>query len=130
MKKLIKRLKMWLILILLPKTAIGMCEVIDNWSVTVYGKESSALWDILSALRGPDFLNNQENFDVKLRSTGIIRYKAFPKFSSRESVIINNLEKDIDKSILYKYENNEHFRFHILSAANALGIAIKQIEQL
>src|SRR5260370_5257383 len=43
-------------------------------------KEHEKLWDLFSALRGPD----SENENVKLATTAIIRQKAFPGLSVRE----------------------------------------------
>jgi len=113
---------MWLILILLPKTAIGMCEVIDTWSTQPLKGQESDLWDIMSAVRGPD-QNDDYNSTIKRGSTGVIRSKAFPNLSKFVGVVINTADKDIN--LQSTQPCGDHFKYHILAAGTALNISFK-----
>lgn len=97
--------------------------------------EKQKLWAVLTGLRGPDI---EELQYMKPASTAVIRGLAFPKMlaSAKESLFAGVLfangaefahqsEKATEKRIKY-YESDSadswHFRTHIRSALEALGI--------
>lgn len=59
-----------------PQTMLGMLTLLRQFFRIAPMSESKKLYDVLSALRGPDFYDT-ESCDIKLSTTGLIRYKAF-----------------------------------------------------
>ncbi len=58
-----------------PKTTRGMLDLIDKF-LSRCNRESGELWDVLSALRGPDDDGDEQ---LKKRTTILIRRAAFSK---------------------------------------------------
>ncbi len=88
--------------------------------------DSTQLWDILSALRGPD--NTAAGSDVeKMQTTGVIRSLAFPKTMQRGGLgqasfaldwEVKGIPERMDTSAP-DYTTNSHFRHHINVALKA-----------
>ena len=62
-----------------PTTTRGMLDLIDKFLARC-NRESGNLWDVLSALRGPD----DEDEITKKRTTMLIRDAAFPRLKVRQ----------------------------------------------
>lgn len=103
-----------------PKTAREMLDVLDEFLMSAPSVVASELWDVLTALRGPDSACT----DVKMRTTGLIRTLAFPKTAalSKEHLCIYAFFGDPEKHpIDLRGVAASHFRSHITAAAVALG---------
>lgn len=87
--------------------------------------EGRKLWDVLTALRGPD----DGDVTVKAQTTEIVRSAAFPKlakasfskFSSNQTGALF-AELPVGKINLVRTTTG-HFKRHIEDAANALGVS-------
>jgi hypothetical protein len=108
-------------------------DVIDNAlrpsDKTVYGYDQEVarkLWNILSALRGPD---NASVF-IKDATTGVIRRQAFPKtFKGNfgDSYLHRNLAlsyTDDPGKVVFRrdFMKQDHFGGHVIKAFNSLGL--------
>ena len=102
-----------------PKTLRQALDAIqDMLTLKTYSED---LWDVLSALRGPDVRNH----DLKMATTAVIRDAAFPNHpttlrsfygkDSRKRVIRRN-------KMFKKRENCRHFREHVFAAFEALRL--------
>ena len=103
-----------------PKTLRGALNQIQ----TMLTKQpySADLFDILSAVRGPDSRNSR----LKMATTCIIRTAAFPKkpcqyrsFYAKKDTARNVV---LRKKMFKNRENHPHFREHVLAAFEALGL--------
>lgn len=97
-------------------TAKDILAMIDEWSLNASYPEKRNLWDILSALRGPD----SDNEELKERTTTVIRSKAFSNFG-KECAWFAPRGVKIQMN---GTEDQKHFIGHIKMAANALGIPV------
>lgn len=86
--------------------------------------DARALWDILTALRGPD----SENTDLKLETTCVIRRAAFPKTAATSmtsgQLLASFGAPETEFSVLETaaWKGEGHFLLHAINAAGALGI--------
>lgn len=100
-----------------------MLRQIESYLVT-YKKDplnrGRALWDVLTALRGPD----TENDDLKTCTTAAIRGTAFPKLVGCTANIAATIlsASYFNRDAVYGSNVERHFRSHINSAAFALGL--------
>lgn len=82
---------------------------------------SADLWDVLTALRGPDCRNHK----LKMATTAVIRDAAFPKHPTS---LLSFYGRDDHKSFVRRKkmfkdkENRPHFREHVASAFESLGL--------
>ncbi len=123
-----------------PRSISEVLDVIDRFMVdeTVTYDVKTGLWNILSALRGPDedIVGAQGR---KWKSTSIIRSQAFPLTASSSAFVYlmgdvnnNNNNKDIDIKVdrsgmmLAPKLLGYHFENHISRAATALKIVQKE----
>ncbi len=126
MKKLFNKLKLMLILWLLPKTAKELCYVIDQWSISkVRYNEPYKLWLILSAIRGPD-KEHRMSRDIKWQSTAVLRALLFPNLNQGD---INLDTKEISLSLANDENSDLHFRQHIILACTVADIGIIKREK-
>lgn len=99
-------------------------DMLDEKFCTLGADKASQLWNILTALRGPDELGLLP-YDAKRYSTSIIRAKAFPKLAKMHFRVPAKFETEARK---IRYDLIEaasrHFRSHILRAASALGLNV------
>ncbi len=65
----------------MTKTAKDVLNDLDEWMVSTDFHQRCQLWDVLSALRGPDQL--EQSYD-KSSTTGWIRVCAFPKLTAQD----------------------------------------------
>lgn len=110
-------------------TARAMLDVIDAFlaSEKTSPTEKRKLWNVLTALRGPDISPAGQ---VKRISTGPIRMAAFPRFGERqelaqfESVDLYN-ETELKKLAVEGHEfSHLHFSSHSSAAAGALSLPL------
>ncbi len=102
-----------------PKTALEMLGVIRQFmSVHVYDKEGAKIWDILSALRGPD----SDDVHTKAATTSVIRYHAIGKLAGQFSLVGPDNESKCAFRLNEMNRNGEHFWRHAWSAFRALGL--------
>lgn len=134
-------------------TAREMLELLDEWfsessnhsdHPCQHENERARLWDVLTALRGPD----TDNLDVKHTSTAVIRTAAFPNTEAKASFVVQATfadrrdslgpmkdwyhegsnyslpdwiaDGDATNAVLAGYTS--HFGGHILRAAKVLGL--------
>lgn len=115
-------------------------DVIDNYlsgtdlkGNVISSADSQELWDILSALRGPDVT---EDKPIKLATTAVIRAVAFPETAklshSDGGKVCASMVKDDAKlqSQRTRWADHGlgtiHFRGHIISALRALDIFYRE----
>jgi hypothetical protein len=107
-------------------------NTIDNYLATGDQGDSRALWNILSALRGPDKLYPEVNkyyLSVKDVTTSVIRAAAFPKtaaLSHRDGGRVRaSMMPDDFKYARVRTDRDfpsDHFTGHARSAFRALGL--------
>lgn len=107
-----------------PTTAREVLDLIDNFLLEGDSTETNKLWDVLSALRGPD----SDDFRLKDETTIHIRRAAFPRFSSTQNRWGDNKTRAVFTSD-HPYVSprttssaSGHFCSHIRSAAMVLGL--------
>lgn len=115
-----------------PKSKEDMLQVLREFfladDVSFY--EKTDMWDILTALRGPDRENTHA---VKSATTAVIRQAVFgPDFiKARDAVgatmhVDNNkeakLRRSMDADTDAEYGPDFHFRYHARRAFTALGL--------
>lgn len=92
-------------------------------------QERAGLWDVLTALRGPEGKDDcPERKAVKEAVTGVIRANAFPRtaflgINERPNRAIFTLRRLAD----FAQTKKGHFRFHCLQACSFLGIETKNV---
>jgi len=108
-------------------TARQMLDKLDDFFVTADDIEARALWDVLTALRGPDWVREGDTHTSKLGSTNIIRRRAFPQLARHVDrrakgvpASFDTLGEVIDPAHIQGTPS--HFTFHIYEAAHALDI--------
>lgn len=116
----------------MPKyTAREMLDSIDAFLVSddVDEAQKSALWNVLTALRGPEAKKGDAQAKaVKEAVTGVIRANAFPRNAFRS--IENRPNRSVvtlSRSVDFKGVAKGHFRFHAIQACQALGITTKNV---
>jgi hypothetical protein len=106
-------------------------DVVDNVLNCKDREAAKSLWDILTALRGPD--NSDQTFSTKVATTCVIRSKSLPKtFNSHSTITKNSFisaiaisNNDSPRSLksrsefMYPYG---HFLSHAKNAFKALGL--------
>ena len=83
------------------------------------GKEGEKVWDVISALRGPD----DEDYIKKGKTTAVIRNKALGNIDYI-SVAVNTEDNFVEV-----VDGYDHFYNHIKEAAKALGIEIRCMKE-
>lgn len=86
-----------------------------------HGKQ---LWDVLTALRGPDTKPfTQESYELKLRTTAIIRSRAFPRVARNLSTFPHkfaHFSHCTNERIVARTDDPQHFVQHAIAAERAL----------
>jgi len=104
-----------------PKTLRGALDHIQH--LLTKQPYSADLWDILSAIRGPD----SRNKTLKHATTTVIRSVAFPSRPCEErSFYSDDSEKksEIRKRLFKNKEDFNHFRQHCEAAFDALDLKL------
>jgi hypothetical protein len=87
---------------------------------------SAALWDVLSAIRGPDCRNHS----LKTATTMVIRDAAFPKHPCEERSFYakdNAKSASRRKKMFSKKGGRPHFREHVRDAFECLGLSLFEV---
>ncbi len=104
-----------------PKT---LREALDRIQEMLTKQPYSAdLWDILSAIRGPD----SRNRSLKRAATAVIRQAAFPKRPCEDRSIYGKDSKSLAvrrKRMFQQREDYNHFREHVRDAFKSLGLSL------
>lgn len=100
-----------------------MLDAIDTFFVTKNEQESEELWDVLTALRGPD---SKEDRNLKPSTTVHIRIAAFPKFAAGLSN--SHMADFVTTERLHNLDpfSPSHFLQHIHYAIKALGLGYQK----
>lgn len=121
-KSKLNRLKQAYPIDIRPETLREALDVIED--MLRAKRYSRDLWNVLTALRGPDSRNRW----VKTATTGVIRHTAFP---SRPNGDLSAFKEDDSmmakrRVLIYagKIDSN-HFREHVKDAFDSLGLKIK-----
>ena len=104
-----------------PKTLRGALNQIQ--SMLTKQPYSGDLWDVLSAIRGPDSRNRK----LKYATTALIRSKAFPERPCETRSIFGPDSKSMAsrrKAMFKNKEDYNHFREHTRDAFASLGLKL------
>jgi hypothetical protein len=104
-----------------PKTLRGALNQIQR--LLTKQPYSADLWDILSAIRGPDSRDRK----WKRATTAIIRQSAFPKRPCEDRSIFGNDSEALAVRRRQMFKNKEdtnHFREHVADAFNSLNLSL------
>jgi hypothetical protein len=110
-----------------PKTLRAALDEIER--MLTNQPYSADLWDVLSAIRGPDSRNRK----LKHATTTIIRSAAFPKRPCEERSFYGEdsaKRAEIRKRLFHSREDFNHFRQHVKAAFDALGLDLEGINGL
>lgn len=106
-------------------TARNVLDAIDAFLTDdgVEESEKAALWNVLTALRGPGGTRSET---VKANVTAVIRANAFPKtafqrIDNRPSRALFTLRRLVD----FTGAKKGHYRFHAIKACEALNLETK-----
>jgi len=106
---------------MMPRTLRAALDQIQDM---LDGRSYSAdLWDILTALRGPDSRNRK----AKNATTALIRSAAFPKRPCEDRSIFGTDSPRLAKrrrKLFRKKKDFNHFREHVRDAFEALGLQL------
>lgn len=109
-----------------PKTMKQVLAVIDKFGADtkVKSEEKRKLWDVLSALRGPD--SNSES-SLKGSLTCVIREHAVPRLAEKYAMLLlDNQGLCSERRFIYP---STHFTTHALKAFDALGLHWGKVNQ-
>lgn len=104
-----------------PKTLRGALDQIER--LLTKQPYSGDLWDVLSAIRGPDSRNRK----LKHATTTIIRSAAFPNRPCEERSFYgeDSAKRAEIRTRLFKSKGDQnHFRQHIRDAFKSLGLSL------
>jgi len=104
-----------------PKTLRGALNCIQQ--LLTKQPYSADLWDVLSAIRGPDSRNKR----LKYATTTIIRTAAFPERPCEERSFYGEdsaKKAEVRKQLFKNKEDNNHFREHVADAFASLGLSL------
>jgi len=101
-----------------PMTCLQMVRAIQQMLKNASESESCKMWDILTALRGPDFDNSES---IKRATTAVIRHRFLANTPNYFFVSIGEDGQHlVEKRV--NCESNYHFINHAKSAFRALGL--------
>ena len=105
------------------QTANEVLDAINNFIADrdVQTREKDRLWDVLSALRGPDFMDDEAPlwYGIKLETTAKIRSCAFPALSNNLWGLTVCVGK-VNLNVLQDVWAYKHFNQHVKNAVLAL----------
>ena len=107
--KYLHTMRLWLVCLLLRGTrARDVLKVMDRWSEGSTFLEIRDLWDILSALRGPD----EYNLDLKQETTCRIRARTVPNLA-----FYSDINGDGGEIVGWP---GDHFGQHVMAAVESI----------
>jgi hypothetical protein len=114
------------------KTARQILNLLDRWFVAqkqdVRGAdEGQKLWDVLTALRGPDM---RKSYNLKNTTTSRIRTAAFPRLATRG---VGAFGASFSQGKMIRVPavlttDHMHFIKHVKGATRALGLRIRKMK--
>lgn len=108
---------------MIPKTLRGALNCIQQ--LLTKQPYSGDLWDVLSAIRGPDSRDRK----IKHATTTIIRSAAFPKRPCEERSFYGEdsaKRAEIRKWLFKSKGDQNHFRQHVEAAFASLGLSLSE----
>lgn len=109
------------------RTADTMLKRIEEFLLTAPSGERQMLWDILTALRGPDTTPTDDSSSVKELTTAHIRTLAFPLLAREEVVSFTNGSQFASRAsarngfgTIIGERVSPHFAGHLMDAKFAL----------
>ena len=106
-----------------PRTLRGALDQIQQ--LLTKQPYSANLWEVLSAIRGPDSRNKR----LKHATTTIIRTAAFPKRPCEERSFYGEdsaKKAEVRKQLFKNKEDFNHFRQHVEAAFASLGLSLME----
>ncbi len=107
-----------------PKTLRGALDQIQK--MLTRQSYSGDLWDVLSAIRGPD----SRDKTIKHATTTVIRSSAFPKRPCEERSFYSEdsaKKAGIRKQLFKNKEDFNHFRQHVRDGFDSLGLKLFEV---
>jgi hypothetical protein len=104
-----------------PKTLRGALKQIEK--MLTKQSYSGDLWDVLTALRGPDSRNRK----LKYATTALVRSAAFPSRPCEDRSVFGKDSKKLAarrRKMYSTHEDFNHFREHISEAFAVLGLSL------
>ncbi|HWY36161.1 MAG TPA: hypothetical protein VNX68_16065 [Nitrosopumilaceae archaeon] len=123
-----------------PKTANDVLKIINDFFIKTPKTfnenhaptdEGHKLWDILTALRGPD----NEDRTIKDEITAVIRNKALPSCDKYGAIVCSDapdsgrIRYAIHTKAIVEHSDIIHFFFHAKRAFNALGLKWEEVNE-
>lgn len=106
------------------KTMEEVLDALNTWFSRAPDAERWGLWDVLSALRGPDL----PELGDKATTPGVVRLAALPALQGWHYITMAEAVKDISLQDSQGW-GYDHFGAHVFLAARALGIGVKWVEK-
>ena len=95
-------------------------DLIDQW-LSEPSEHAVALWNVLTALRGPDSRNDP----MKSATTAVIRAAAFPLTAQRLHQIPATFRFGHNAVTIWEEMRHTHFGHHAVRAAELLGLTVR-----
>ena len=106
-------------------TAKEVLILMDQWAKMASTAQTNKLWDVLTALRGPD----KVDAFVKKATTAVIRRAAVPNLTRRVGADISN-KQWVDLDVLKGRNVESHFQGHIENAVRTLELSPPPVSKL
>jgi hypothetical protein len=97
----------------------GVLDALNTWFSQAPDAERRRLWNVLSALRGPDL----PELGDKAATTAVLRLAALPALQGWGHVEVAEAVRDIPLAAA----GSLHFHAHVYTAARALGIEARWV---
>lgn len=107
-----------------PRTARQMLDELRAFFVNADRSETERLWDVLSALRGPDVQDPEvgDTTRIKLGTTAVIRGYVAPGMSMRAHCFVRDGPLKEEALVAMAETCGDHFASHIRAAIDALRV--------
>lgn len=109
-------------------------DLIDNALATESRVVAEDVWDVLSALRGPD-AESAVAFEIKLATTAVIRKVAFPRLFAGNTLFSKAMSRFDDEGKLETRSRDTrtvvgwHFHNHVANAFYSLGLKYEEVNK-
>ena len=105
-----------------PKTASEVLSVIRDFISDSTAKEVMSLWHTLTALRGPDYLEEGDETAVKAATTEVIRHFAIGDSGCDRVGSLSSEDTFAKAKLRKKFVNTDHFWVHAQLAFASLNL--------